>query len=127
MKNMLTLAIGTIALAACTSTPGPMVEAGYPTGSLGLAAIERGNWVTAEALLTEDRSIPADDPARLINLGRVYMATGRPSQAAAAWRQAMAAPIAVDVVTIDGRRVSTDQLAREALDLYEQTLVTAAR
>ena len=44
---------------------------------IALAAIERGDWATAERLLTDDRRIAADDPARLVNLGRVYMATGR--------------------------------------------------
>jgi hypothetical protein len=125
MMKLVLPAVGAIALLACTSTPGPMVEAGYPTGSLALAAIERGDWATAEALLTEDRRVSADDPARLINLGRVYMATGRPGHAVAAWRRALAAPIAVEVETIDGRSASTDELAREALDLYGQSLATA--
>jgi Flp pilus assembly protein TadD len=127
MKKPALLAFATIALAACTSTPGPMVEAGYPTGSLALAAIERGDWASAETLLTADRRVAVDDPARLINLGRVYMATGRTNQAISAWRQALAAPIPVEVETLDGRMARTDQLAREALDQYEDTLVTAAR
>jgi hypothetical protein len=50
---------------------------GYPIGSLALSAIERGDWATAERLLTQDSRIANDDPARLVNLGRVYMATGR--------------------------------------------------
>ena len=37
------------------------------------------------------------------------------------------APVPVEVETLDGRMASTDQLAREALDQYERTLVTAAR
>jgi hypothetical protein len=127
MRKTIALAFATIAIAACTSTPGPMVETGYPTGSLALAAIERGDWATAETLLTQDRRVDTDDPARLINLGRVYMATGRTGEAVAAWRRALAAPSPVEVETIDGRTATTDQLAREALDQYELTLVTAAR
>ena len=76
MKKLLLIACACAALAACTSTPAPMVEAGYPAGSLALAAIERGDWTTAERLLTTDSRIAADDPARLVNLGKVYMATG---------------------------------------------------
>ena len=88
MKKLVLLAAATAALCACTSTPGPMVEAGYPAGLLtALAAIERGDWATAERLLTDDRRIAADDPARLVNLGRVYMATGRQDLASTlGWR-----------------------------------------
>jgi Tfp pilus assembly protein PilF len=127
MKRLLLLAAATAALCACTSTPGPMVEAGYPAGSLALAAIERGDWATAEQLLTDDRRIAADDPARLVNLGRVYMATGRHDQALDAWRRALAAPHPAEVETLGGRLVMTDQLAREALAFYEASVQTAAR
>ena len=126
MRKLVLLAAATAALCACTSTPGPMVEAGYPAGSLALAAIERGDWETAERLLTDDRRIAADDPARLVNLGRVYMATGRQAQALDAWRRALAAPHPAEVETLGGRLVMTDQLAREAL-AYFAAVQTAAR
>ena len=126
MNRFNCLAIGITLLSACASGPGPMVENGYPTGSLALAAIERGDWSTAERLLTADGPVSTQDPARLINLGRVYMATGRYEQALAAWRQALAAPNPAEVETLGGRIARTDQIAREALDHYER-LVTAAR
>ena len=84
-------------------------------------------WATAETLLTADRQVARDDPARLVNLGRVYLATGRTSEAVAAWRRALEAPIPVEVETLDGRVTTTDQLAREALDRYERQVVTATR
>lgn len=115
MKKLALIAFASAMACACASTPSPMVEAGYPAGSLALAAIERGDWATAERLLTDDRRIAADDPARLVNLGRVYEATGRHELALAAWRQALASPHPVEVETIGGRLVRTDQLAREAL------------
>ena len=124
MKKAVLIAAASAALCACTSTPAPMVEAGYPAGSLALAAIERGDWATAERLLTDTR-LAAADPARLVNLGRVYIATGRTEQALDAWRRALAAP-AVQVETLGGRWVSTDQLAREALAFYAP-VQTAAR
>jgi len=127
MKKTAVLVLSLASLAACTSTPAPRGEVGYPTGSLALAAIERGDWVTAERLLTQDSRIAANNPARLINLGRVYMATGRSAEAMTAWQQALAAPYPVEVETVDGRIVRTDQLAREALDYYGRTLQTAAR
>ena len=123
MKKLVLLAAATAALCACT--PGPMVEAGYPAGSLALAAIERGDWATAERLLTDDRRIAADDPARLVNLGRVYMATGRQELALDAWRRALASP-PVEVETLGGRMVMTDQLARED-DRFHAAVQTAAR
>jgi tetratricopeptide (TPR) repeat protein len=125
MKKLLVVALASIAFSA--SAAAQTVEAGYPTGSLAVAAIERGDWTTAERLLNEDRGIAADNPLRLLNLGQVYMATGRPSQAIAAWRQALADPHPAEVTTLGGRTVTTQQLAQEALDHYEQALSTAAR
>ena len=127
MKRTVLLALATAALVACASTPAPRTEVGYPAGSLALAAIERGDWMTAERLLTRDSRVAADDPARLLNLGRVYMATGRTGQAIAAWQQALAAPHPVEVETAGGRIARTDQLAREALDHYQRALDSAAR
>jgi Flp pilus assembly protein TadD len=127
MKKLAILALATIALSACAAIPGPTVENGYPVGSLAFAAIERGDWATAERLLTLDNRVAQDDPARLVNLGRVYMATGRTAQALTAWRQALASPHPVEVETLGGRTATTDQLARQALDHYQRTLQTAAR
>jgi hypothetical protein len=126
MRQLGMLSFGLLLLAGCASTTGSMVENGYPTGSLALAAIERGDWTTAERLLTDERRLAADDPARLINLGRVYMATGRQAEAVAAWERALQAP-PVEVETAGGRLATTDELAREALDHYARTLQTAAR
>ena len=120
---LLTLVFAPIA-SVCVAAPAPRAEVGYPTGSLALSAIERGDWVTAERLLTQDSRIANDDPARLINLGRVYMATGRTGEAMAVWRQAAEAAPA-EVETAGGRVVMTDQLAREAITFYATQ--TAAR
>lgn len=126
MKRIALLIAGSAAVAACASTPAPLVEAGYPTGSLAVAAIGRGDWATAERLLTEHPTVDRDDPARLLNLGRVYMETGRPAQAFAAWRAALASH-AVEVETLGGRTARTDELARQALAYYGGTVQTAAR
>ena len=124
MKRLALIAFGALAVSACT-TSAPMAEIGYPTGSLALAAIERGDYATAERLLNQERGVAADDPARLLNLGHVYMATGRTGEALAAWRQALASSEPAEVETLGGRTATTDQLAREALDHY--AMVTAAR
>jgi len=122
---LLTLVLAPLA-SVCVAAPAPRAEVGYPVGSLALSAIERGDWATAERLLTQDSRIANDDPARLINLGRVYMATGRTGEAMAVWRQAAAAAPA-EVETAGGRIMTTDELAREAIAYYERTLQTAAR
>jgi tetratricopeptide (TPR) repeat protein len=124
MKGIVIFALGMSALSACAATPAPIAEAGYPAGSLALAAIDRGDWATAERLLTSDRRLGENDPARLVNLGRVYMATGRTGEALAVWRQALASPNPAEVETLGGRTARTDQLAREALDHYQRTLAS---
>ena len=77
MKSLKLLAlVGLSISASAMAARAPTVETGYDTGTLAVAAIERGDWTRAEALLTDSR-LNADDPARLINLGQVYWATGR--------------------------------------------------
>ncbi len=128
MLATLSLAAVTLTLGACaTNQPGSLVESGYTRGSLAVAAIDRGDWATAEQLLANPAPSMRDDPARLINLGRVYMAQGRTGEAMSAWRLALAADGHVEVVTKDGRMVKTDQLAREALAFHDRGTRSAAR
>jgi tetratricopeptide (TPR) repeat protein len=112
--------------APALAAPAPTLETGYAPGTLAVAAIERGDWARAEALLT-DRRLNADDPARLVNLGQVYWATGRQSEALGTWRRALASTSPFEVETLDGRWVSTADLAREALARHDTALKSAAR
>jgi Flp pilus assembly protein TadD len=122
------LALTAISLGACTTAqPGMLVEQGYDRGALGVAAIDRGDWASAEQGLTELKGVSADDPARLINLGKVYMETGRPALALSAWRLALASEHHFDVETRDGRVVSTAELARQALAMHETGMRSASR
>ena len=104
-----------------TALSAQAVEEGYPRGSLAVAAIERGDWARAEALLNDERSLARNDPARLLNLGEVYMRTGRTAEALAAWRAALKSDRHEMVATLGNRWVSTRDLAREALARYETT------
>ncbi len=104
-----------------TALSAQAVEEGYPRGSLAVAAIERGDWARAEALLNDERSLARNDPARLLNLGEVYMRTGRTAEALAAWRAALESDRHEMVATLGDRWVSTRDLAREALARYETT------
>lgn len=128
MKFSATVLLVAITLSACASSKNVMlVEQGYERGALGVAAIDRGDWAAAEAQLADLRGIKADDPARLINLGKVYAETGRLGDAVTVWRLALASDRHFEVVTGEGRVVSTDQLAREALARYQPAIETAAR
>ncbi len=110
-------------LAACTSSGAQMVENGVPRGSLGVAALERGDLARAEQLLL-DSSLDSDDPARLINLGYVYMEQGRREEALNAWRAALAAPRHRVVETMSGSEVRTDALARAILARHQQSFAS---
>ena len=87
-------------------------------GTLAVAAIDRGDWTRAEALLTDPR-LDSEDPARLLNLGQVYWEQGRQGEALSAWRRALASSRHFEVETLAGRTVSTAQLAREALAAHD--------
>jgi hypothetical protein len=129
MRNSALAALAAaIALSACAGKqPGMVVEQGFQRGALGVAAIDRGDWASAETQLSELRGIRSNDPARLINLGKVYAETGRVGDAVTVWQLALASKRQFEVVTAEGRVVTTDQLAREALALYRPALQTAAR
>lgn len=120
MKKCVALAVlSAVSLSGCAmNRAAPLAETGaYRPGALAVAAIERQDWARAEHLLTDSRRGSAEDPARLINLGKVYWETGRQDQARALWRRA-AAMAPVEIETAGGRSVLTTVLAREALGTY---------
>jgi hypothetical protein len=119
MKIPAFTALAVFSLSACAGTHRlTMVEQGYEPGALAVSAIGRSDWKVAEANLGEKRGVKADDPARLINLGTVYLETGRTGLALATWQRALSAKHHYMVETVDGRTVSTEQLAKEALSRY---------
>jgi hypothetical protein len=127
MKTSFLLALAAVSMpASALVASAPTVETGYARGTLAVAAIERGDWVRAEQLLTA-RNLDASDPARLINLGQVYWATGRQGQALSAWRRALASSRHLEVETMGGRMVSTRELARQALASHPVGLQSATR
>ena len=131
MKIFALLATAGLTLAGCATAgnqPSAMVEDGYDRGALASAAIARGDWTAAEAALGRKAGgIRADDPARLINLGRVYMATGRPGEALSAWRLAAAAERHFDVETSSGAMISTKTLAETLLARHDNQVRSATR
>lgn len=116
-----------LSLSGCATNNPSLVEQGYERGALGVAAIGRGDYAKAETLILDAGGTTMSDPARLINLGTVYMQTGRTAQALGAWRQALAAEKHFTVETADGRVVSTRDLAGEAIARHERVIQTAGR
>lgn len=103
------------------------VEHEYPLGSLAVSAIERQDWSAAERLLNESKGVRRSDPARLINLGRVYMATGRPEMARDAFERAFASTRHTEVETMSGQIVSTRELSRLGLQRIAARMQTASQ
>lgn len=115
-----------LALTACAGVAdAPLAEAGYPRGSLAVAAIDRGDYARAEMLLEKRTPLSEAHPARLMNLGTVYARTGRMELARQTWQRVVSSDREAMVSTAEGRLVSTRQLAREAL--ASASVETAAR
>jgi hypothetical protein len=129
MRMFPLLALAALPLSACaTSDRLALVEDGYARGALGVAAIDRGDYAAAEAIIEQRAgSIAADDPARLINLGTIYMKTGRPGMALSAWRLAAASDKHLMVQTRDGQWMNTRDLAELALSRHENRVRSATR
>ncbi len=119
MKLAFSVAITAALLAGCTTSPTQQAEIGYAPGSLGYAAMMKGNWQKAESQLARADS---DDPARLLNLAQVYRATDRDLAARDLYTKVLEEND-VQLVLSDGNVVSAHALAKNAL----QTTATAAR
>lgn len=124
MRKLLIL-VASLALPASAAMAEPPVAKGFTPEPLGASAIERQDWTAAEREL-KAAGLRSDDPARLINLGRIYMETGRRDEAIAVWRRAMTSDDDYMVQTAKGETVSTRELARRALALYGRDTRTVA-
>jgi Tfp pilus assembly protein PilF len=124
MRRFTVCLVAALPLGACATGSVQHVESGVPIGSLAVAAIDRGDLTRAERLLSESR-LGEDDPARLINLGYVYMEQGRREAAVKAWRTALESGRHRWVETMTGREVRTDQLAREILARHGPSIAAA--
>jgi hypothetical protein len=131
MKIIALLGLAGLSLSACATSadhPSAMVEEGYARGALASAAIAREDWQAAEAALARKPvDMRRDDPARLINLGRVYMATGRPGEALSAWRLALASGRHYDVEVGNGVMLSTRKVAETLLARHDPGVRSATR
>jgi hypothetical protein len=120
MKLMLAAATAAAALlAGCTTSPTQQAEIGYARGSLGYAAMTKGDWQKAESQLMRTN---LDDPARLLNLAQVYRVTERDLAARDLYAKVLEEDD-MQLVLSDGSVVSAHTVAKSAL----QTTATAAR
>lgn len=105
--------VGAVALVFSGAAAAQQREIGYPKGSLGVEAILNADYAAAERQL-DDFRVYKDDPGRLINLGFVFMKTGRTQDAARHFEQVLEQDN-VDMIVADGRTMYSHDIARRAL------------
>ncbi|PXW79054.1 hypothetical protein C7451_101116 [Blastomonas natatoria] len=99
-------------------------EIGYESGSLGYAALLKGNYpVALEQMQAAEKQVsPAArrDPARLINMGLAYAKMGDTASARRHYEAAIGADRSFDVILSDGRVMDSRVAARHALRRLDQ-------
>jgi len=90
-------------------------EIGYAKGALGYDALVAGQNEIALQQLEAAEKVDANDPARLINLGQVYVRMGRTGDAARMFMAAMKSNRHFDLVLANGTVVDSRDAANQAL------------
>jgi tetratricopeptide (TPR) repeat protein len=110
------IAIGlTLLMAAGPAIAQNQAEIGYERGSLGYEALVTNQNELALRQLTQDRSVPKSDPAKLINLGRAYARLGDIQRAEESFTAAIHCKEEMDLVLADGREMNSRKAARLSL------------
>lgn len=113
MTSKLIFAFALLIPAAGTAAP-TQDEVGYSKGALGTAALMNGdNERALEQILASDAD--ANDPAKLLNLGRVYARMGRTADAIRAFQAVIENRDHFDVMLSDGRIMDSRAVARISL------------
>lgn len=89
----------------------------------GYHALAAGNFTSAQATLEQDRATAAD-PARLINLGYIYMRAGREHEARAIFDRVRTSFDPVEVELANGEVTDTHVIARRALSRLNRTIAS---
>jgi Flp pilus assembly protein TadD len=100
-------------LSACASTDQRLADKGFE-------AIENGQLVDAERVLTEALDSNPDNPYALLNLGAVYQRTGRFDQAQEMFERV----IALDPQEVPARRSKFVQASKTLREIAEDNLKT---
>jgi len=90
-------------------------EIGYAKGALGYDALVAGQNEIALQQLEAAEKVDANDPARLINLGQVYVRMGRTGDAARMFMAAMKSDRNFDLVLANGTVINSRAAADQAL------------
>ncbi len=118
---VLALSAACVAIPAAAQSTGrqtinPAVgEIGYARGSLGFDAIVAGDLQTAESQIENARTVAADDPARLLNLGYIHMRTGRTQSAQRLFESVRDHRSGVMLQLANGEVADSRDVARRAL------------
>lgn len=113
------VALAAFAVPAGASAQSVKHEVGYERGALGFEALKAKKPDLAERQILSDRSAASDDPAKLINLGTVYLTTNRSAMAKDAFSKVLAAE-EVDLVLANGTERGSHAIAREGLRQVER-------
>lgn len=99
-------------IAASSATAGaPAAEIGYERGALGFEALMANDNETALRQIQSTKSVPHNDPARLINLGRAHARLGNVSQAEQAFEAAANCKEHFDIVLSSGKVMNSRKAA----------------
>jgi Flp pilus assembly protein TadD len=102
-----------LSLSACASTDQRLANKGFE-------AIEKGQLVDAERVLTEALDLNPDNPYALLNLGTVYQRTGRFDLA----REMFEKVIALDPKDVPSRKSKFIQESKTLREIAEDNLKT---
>ena len=108
-------------MVASLSTPSfaQDAEINYREGALGFEALQNADYDTAEEQLLLANGVSRNDPARLINLGQVFAATGRNAEAEVMFERAIKAKRTY-LVLANGEVMDSRDAARAALAKLDQ-------
>lgn len=109
--GLLFLSIASVASVAVAKPGG---EIGYPEKSLGYDALVKANYKVAEQQILLDSRVAKNDPARLINLGQIYLKTGRIDMAIKVLEAAVRSE-EVELILANGEVMSSRDAARKTL------------
>ena len=90
-------------------------EIGYERGALGFEALMANDNETALRQIQSAKSVPQNDPARLINLGRAHARLGNLTQAQQAFEAAANCKEHFDIVLSNGKVMNSRKAAMLSL------------
>lgn len=114
MRLSIPIMMFALLVAAPLQAQAPAGEIGYQRGALGYDALVSANYSAAERQILADRSAARTDPAKLVNLGTIYLQTGRRDQALAAFGAVLDAED-VELILADGSETSSHDVARRMI------------